>query len=193
MKKNVLIKIAAVLCFAALTLTAASCERLGELFSGIQEEIGNLSQQIQDELNGDDQGERGEYDFVAHDIDGNVVKLKDFSSAKVIMLNYWEPWCPPCIRELPELERLYEEYKDKGLVIVGVFSSTDMDEDARQLISQNGLTYPVVRYEDNLKNYSPSAVPTTLFINANGEVIAKAVVGANDYSGWKAIVDQLLG
>ena len=193
MKKNVLIKIAAVICITALALTAASCERLKQLFSGIKDEIDNLSQQIQDELNGDDQGERGEYDFVTHDIDGNVVKLTDFSSAKVIMLNYWEPWCPPCIRELPELERLYEEYKDKGLVIVGVFSSTDMDEDARQLISHNGLTYPVVRYEDNLKNYSPSAVPTTLFINTKGEVIAKEVVGANDYNGWKALVDQLLG
>ena len=55
---------------------------------------------------------RGKYDFVSHDIDGNVVKLADFASAKVIMLNYWEPWCPPCIRELPELEQLYEAYKD---------------------------------------------------------------------------------
>lgn len=190
MKRKLSIKIAAIICIAAIALAAASCEKVGQLFNGFKDD---LVQQLQNELGGDSQEVRGDYDFVTHDIDGNVVKLTDFSSAKVVMLNYWEPWCPPCIRELPELEQLYEDYKDKGLVIIGVFSSTDMDADARQLISQNGLTYPVVRYEDNLKKYSPSAVPTTLFINANGDIIAEEVVGANDYSGWKAIVDKLLG
>ena len=185
-------KVLAIMCAALMLLCAASCDELKQLYNGIKDEIDDLANQIQEE-DGSDAGKRGPYDFVSHDIDGNEVKLADFASAKVIMLNYWEPWCPPCIRELPELEKLYEAYKDKGLVIVGVFESTDMDADARQLISQNGLTYPIVRYEDALKNYSASAVPTTLFVDASGNLLAKEVVGANDYDGWKALVDSLLG
>ena len=193
MKRSGTAKLLAVLCAAVMLLSAASCERLGQLWSGIKDEIDDLSQQIQNESGDGTSAARGKYDFVSHDIDGNVVKLADFASAKVIMLNYWEPWCPPCIRELPELEQLYEAYKDKGLVIVGVFESTDMDAEARQLISGNGLTYPIVRYEDALRNYSASAVPTTLFVDASGNLLAKEVVGANDYNGWKTIVDKLLG
>ncbi len=193
MKRSGTAKLLAVLCAAVMLLSTASCERLGQLWSGIKDEIDDLSQQIQDESGDGTSAARGKYDFVSHDIDGNVVKLADFASAKVIMLNYWEPWCPPCIRELPELEQLYEAYKDKGLVIVGVFESTDMDAEARQLISGNGLTYPIVRYEDALRNYSSSAVPTTLFVDASGNLLAKEVVGANDYNGWKTIVDGLLG
>ena len=194
MKKANVIRILTVLCAAVMLLTAASCDKLNQLISGSKDEIDNLSQQIQGENgDGDTAGKRGKYDFTAHDIDGNVVKLADFASAKVIMLNYWEPWCPPCIRELPELEKLYEDYKDKGLVIIGVFSEKNMDTDARQLISQNGLTYPIVRYEDALRNYDPSAVPTTLFVDAAGNLLAKEVVGANDYNGWKTLIDSLLG
>ena len=192
MKKAIWMKVLAIMCAALMLLCAASCDELKQLYSEVKDEIDDLSQQIQDE-DGSSAGKRGTYDFVSHDIDGNVVKLADFASAKVIMLNYWEPWCPPCIRELPELEKLYEAYKDKGLVIIGVFESTDMDADARRLISQNGLTYPIVRFEDALKNYSASAVPTTLFVDASGNLLAKEVVGANDYDGWKALVDSLLG
>ncbi|MBO5076798.1 MAG: TlpA family protein disulfide reductase [Clostridia bacterium] len=192
MKRTKPVKVLAILCAAMMLLFAASCDKLKQLYNGIKDEIDDLANQIQEE-DGSDAGKRGTYDFVSHDIDGNEVKLADFASAKVIMLNYWEPWCPPCIRELPELEKLYEAYKDKGLVIVGVFESTDMDADARRLISQNGLTYPIVRYEDALKNYSASAVPTTLFVDASGNLLAKEVVGANDYDGWKALVDSLLG
>ena len=194
MKRTKLVKLLAMLCAALMLLCAVSCDKLEQIYNGIKDEIDDFTQQIQEETGiGQEAGTRGTYDFVSHDIDGNVVKLADFASAKVIMLNYWEPWCPPCIRELPELEKLYEAYKDKGLVIIGVFESTDMDDDARQLISQNGLTYPIVRYEDALKNYSASAVPTTLFVDASGNLLAKEVVGANDYDGWKALVDSLLG
>ena len=65
--------------------------------------------------------------------------------AKVVMINLWEPWCGPCVNEMPGLEKLYEQYKDKGLVILGVFSSQDMDEDARKVIEDAGITYPILK------------------------------------------------
>ena len=186
--------IAAVLAVAAAFMLT-SCEKLNELVGGWGDEFGNLIQELENEENGTSQpeGANGKYDFVSKDVDGRTVRLSDFKDASVVMINYWEPWCGPCLREMPDLARLYENYKDKGLVIVGVFSETGMDKEVRDIIADDGITYPVVRKQGVLKNFNGPYVPTTLFVDANGNPLSDSeVVGSKSYDEWERILKLYL-
>lgn len=127
------------------------------------------------------------------DINGNAVSNADFSDAKLIMINFWEPWCGPCVSEMPELERIYEEYSSKGLVIIGVFSSIGMDDEVRNVLDSCGITYPILRYQDQMEPYASDYVPTTVFLNQNGNVLTdEPIIGANSYYDWKMIIDEYM-
>lgn len=127
------------------------------------------------------------------DINGNSVSNEDFSDAKLIMVNFWEPWCGPCVNEMPDLERIYEEYSSDGLVILGVFSSTGMDDEVREVLDYCGTTYPVLRYQDQMEPYTSDYVPTTVFLNQNGNVLTdEPIIGANSYDDWTMIIDEYM-
>lgn len=130
--------------------------------------------------------------FETTDIDGNVVTLSDFSDAKVIMINLWEPWCGPCVSEMGDLEKLYETYKDQGFVIVGAFSDKD-DASARKIMENNGITYPVVHYDENIAALGTQYVPTTVFIDGSGKLLVnEPCIGAKSYGDWEKILQDLL-
>ena len=78
--------------------------------------------------------------FTTTDLDGATVTLSDFADAKLILVNFWEPWCGPCVGELPDLARLYDTYRDRGLVILGVFQ--DMEDSAKELAESRLRTLP---------------------------------------------------
>src|SRR5512139_2468506 len=58
-------------------------------------------------------------DFTLKDLDGKVVKLSDFRGKKVVLLDFWATWCNICKREMPVLERVYKEYRDRGVEFLG--------------------------------------------------------------------------
>ena len=90
--------------------------------------------------------EQGElFTFSTETFEGEPFTSEDVKDAKLVMINLWEPWCGPCVGEMPDLEKIYEEYKDDGLVILGVFSDTTMDDDAAKILEEAGITYPVLR------------------------------------------------
>ena len=193
--KIVLAKILALVRVLSAAFVLASCEKLNELVSGWSDEFGNLIQELENEENAasEPEGAKGKYDFVSKDVDGRTVKLSDFKDVKVVMINYWEPWCGPCLREMPDLARLYENYKDEGLLIVGVFGETGMDKDVRDIIADNGITYPVVRFQGALTNFKAQYVPTTLFVDADGNLLSDSeVVGSKSYSEWESILKPYL-
>lgn len=137
--------------------------------------------------------------FSIEDLDGNEITEEEFSKHKVTMINFWEPWCGPCVNEMPELEKLYETYKDKGLYIIGVFSATDQVDDVKKIVSDAGTTYPIASYDTNFDVYQTGYVPTTIFVDQNGHVLPasngysdNAIVGGNSYDDWAKIVDGFL-
>ena len=131
--------------------------------------------------------------FAAKDMDGNLVSQNSFGDATLIMINFWEPWCQPCVGEMEDLEHLYEDYKDSGLVIMGVLSSNDYDEDARKIIKELGITYPIVHADTNLALYETDSVPTTIFVDAQGNVLTEEpYIGARDYNDWLTIITDLM-
>lgn len=140
-----------------------------------------------------------ELSFTIKDIDGNAIDESVFSLHTLTMINFWEPWCGPCVSEMPEIEKLYKNYKDKGLYVIGVFSATDQIEEVKSVLQQSGTTYPIAEYSDSFDIYQTGYVPTTIFVDQDGHVIPmtngysdNAIVGSNSYADWAAIVDKYL-
>jgi peroxiredoxin len=114
-------------------------------------------------------------DFTLKDMHGTTVKLADFKG-KAILLNYWATWCGPCKTEIPVLNELYTQYKDRGLAIIGI--SVDDDEPTlREFSKEFPLSYTVVtarEQEDALEAAGPVwGYPTTFFIGRDGSICGK--------------------
>ena len=140
-------------------------------------------------------------DFLFSTVDdaGGEWSEQAFAEARLTMINFWEPWCGPCVSEMPEIEKLYENYKDKGLYIIGVFSATDQLDDVKSVVKSAGTTYPIAIYDQAFDIYQTGYVPTTIFIDQNGHILPSsngysehAIVGANSYENWAELVESFL-
>ena len=159
------------------------------------DEIAAPDASVSDTANGENDitADAGQLDFSTVDFDGNAFTTADLADAKVVLLNFWEPWCGPCVGEIPDLARLYEEYKDQGLLIVGAYSENSMDDDIRSLIEENNITYPIVRAGGNMGEFMTSYVPTTVFADGTGKIISsEPEIGAHNYDEWKALIEDYL-
>ena len=131
--------------------------------------------------------------FTVYDAEGNEVELSDFIG-KPIILNFWASWCPPCLAELVYFERKYQEYGDQVQFLMVNLTSNDTREEADDLITRRGYTFPV--FYDNqssaVRAYKISSIPVTYVINEEGYIIASAV-GSIKSADLQAFIDKLLG
>lgn len=121
-----------------------------------------------------------------------------FANAEVTMINFWEPWCSPCVNEMPDLEKLYENYQDQGFQIIGVYSETGMEYEVDQILKDCHTTYPILLYTTEFDQFQTGYVPTTIFVDSKGHVLDipggdNVVIGGQSYRDWEAIVKKLLG
>ncbi|MFN3660878.1 MAG: TlpA family protein disulfide reductase [Brevinematales bacterium] len=113
----------------------------------------------------------------------SVIRLETYRG-KVVLLNFWATWCPPCQAEIPDLVRLYKEFADR-LVIIGV--SLDRGPHARELVQdfykKFGMNYPVIMGTDQMvmRYGGVSAIPTSFVIDRQGRIVEK-IVGMRNYS-----------
>ncbi len=116
-------------------------------------------------------------DFTLTDLEGNLVTLSDFRG-KAVFINFWATWCPPCRAEMPEIEALYQEYKDKDVVVIGV-DILETREEVVQFVQQGGYSWIFLLDIDGevTANYQIAAIPTSFFIDRQG-VIRGVSVGA---------------
>ena len=121
-------------------------------------------------------------DFTVEMFDGTKTSLAELKG-KVVLLNFWATWCPPCRREMPDIQKLYERYQaeeDPEVVILGVAAPDYGDEGSREEIAQfleeNGYTYPVVMDEGGelFMTYGVFSYPTTFMIDRDGNVFGYA-------------------
>ena len=108
------------------------------------------------------------------------VRLADYRG-KLVLLNFWATWCPPCVAEVPSLNRLYLRFREEGLVILAV--SVDEQEDVyRQFLDRFGVRFPTVRDPERTvsSRYGTMKYPESYLINRQGTVIQK-YVGAEDW------------
>src|SRR6266545_803883 len=120
--------------------------------------------------------------FTLPDPAGKKVSLKDFRG-RIVMLNFWASWCVPCREEMPAMEHLYQEFRDKGFVILSV-NVRDKREDALAFIKNLGVSYPVVFDPTGrwMLRYRAWGLPNTYLIGPEGEELARMRAHADWYS-----------
>ena len=115
--------------------------------------------------------------YTVKDMNGASVKLADYKG-KVILVNFWATWCPPCKAELPGLIELYDRYKDQGLVVLGI-SGDDDAETLRAFASEWKINYPMIVGRDEtdlMDSYGPIyGYPISVIVGRDGSVCGKHV------------------
>lgn len=197
MKKYVCILIAAFL-LTGMTACGEKMDSAGTDDPAVSKESPNdAAEETEDEApdeTGASSSENGlKLDFTTTDINGDPFSDEDIGDAKLVMVNFWEPWCGPCVSEMPELEQLYQDYKDQGFVIVGAFYSSDNLEDAKAIVADLNISYPIVMGNEDLHPFTSRYVPTTVFFDGAGNLLSgEAIVGAKSYDVWEQEMQKYL-
>ncbi|GAP06989.1 peroxiredoxin [Anaerolinea thermolimosa] len=133
-------------------------------------------------------------DFELQTLTGESVSLSSLRG-KPVILNLWASWCPPCQAEMPSFQHVYEDYHERGVVILAVnLTLQDREEDARQFVLKNHLSFPVLLDSGgNVERlYSTRALPTTYFISADGIIRERVIGGPIAEALLRAQVERLL-
>ena len=138
--------------------------------------------------------DEGGMSFTLTTLTGETIDDSIISNNKLTMVNYWATWCGPCVGEIPDLQKINEEYADKGISIIDVLIGDDDYDGARQFMSDTGVTYPVVLPEGVFYTLASGiqAIPTTMFFDSNGQQVGETQIGSMSYSNWVSLIDSLL-
>lgn len=132
-------------------------------------------------------------DFTLPDLNGRKVRLKDLRG-QVVFLNFWATWCIPCRAEMPAMEKLHREFKDKGLVILALNYKESLEQ-IKPFVQELQLTFPILldRNGKVSDRYQVFGLPTSYLLGRKGEVLGTAV-GARDWASEeaKALIRTLL-
>lgn len=118
--------------------------------------------------------------FSLYGLDGRQHSLSEFKG-KVMMINFWGTFCPPCAEEMPAIQEQYALWKEKGVAVLGV----NLDEETitvQSFIKQNKVTFPIL-FDEKLRitrKYGVNSYPTTFFINRQGRIEEIAVGGMTE-------------
>lgn len=106
---------------------------------------------------------------------GVGVSLDDFDG-KLVLLNFWATWCPPCVQEMPSLDALYADLRDDGLVVLGISVDEDAEEYAA-FLRRSGVTFPTARDPERTVStrYGTLKYPESYLISRSGRVLRKYV------------------
>lgn len=184
MQRNVLIVIAIVLL------------AVWGIFDFVKTNEGEQAKQMQQQLQenhivGIGKGEVAP-DFTLMDIDGEVVSLSDFRGKNVI-LNFWATWCPPCKAEMPHMQKFWEHFNEKTVILAVNLTSTEMSEqDVLDFANNYSLTFPIVLDEqgETMRHYRIAAYPTSYVIDTGG-IIREKFEGAVSYDTLKKTMARI--
>ena len=142
--------------------------------------------------------------FETTGVDGKTYTQDIFSKYDLTMVNIFTTWCSPCVNEIPDLEKLYQEMKDKGVGVVGVTLDTvgsggKQDQEAvkkaQVLQKKTKASYPFLIPDSGMMNgrlNGISAFPETFFVDKNGNIVGETYSGSHSLDEWKEIVEKEL-
>ena len=185
---------------AALLLMLGACAPAGNADSSTMPlpSDGNTS----DAAAGDEQtGVMGK--FTTTDLDGNEVDQSIFADYKLTMINVWGTFCPPCIHEMPDLGEIAKEYEEKDVRIVGLVADTlnpdgsisdKQVKTAKEIVEKTGADYLHILPSPDLFHVmsAATALPTTFFVDSEGNQVGFAVISAQSKEKWIETIDKML-
>lgn len=141
--------------------------------------------------------------FSTTDLEGSALDQSMLEDYELTMVNVWATFCGPCLREMPDLGELAEEYREKGVQIVGLVSdvlasdgsvSQEQVSLALDIVEKTGAAYPHLLPSQDLLGILSQIqfVPTTFFVDSQGRQVGSAYVRANTKAQWAEIIDETL-
>ncbi|MFM9414029.1 TlpA family protein disulfide reductase [Peptococcus simiae] len=141
--------------------------------------------------------------FNMETIDGKSFTADDLKGHKLTLVNLMGTFCNPCIAEMPDLEKLNQEMKDKGVQVVGiVVDTTDGGKDvpesvqkAKKIQKETGVTYPLCKPDETVLGNilkDVTTFPTSYLVDENGKVVGQGYAGARSLDQWKEIINSAL-
>ena len=134
--------------------------------------------------------------FDTEDMDGNPVNSQElFSQHEITMVNFWTSWCPHCVEEMGEIEKINARLEEKDCAIIGMLCdgyTEGAKETAEKILEDTGATFLQLMPPDNLNSlFSVTAYPTSIFVNRNGEMIGEPIIGAQYWIYEDAVLSLL--
>lgn len=131
-------------------------------------------------------------DFSLKTYDGQDIRLSDYKGKNVVVINFWQTNCPPCHEEAPMLMDVYNDYKDQGVVFIGV-NAKDPDKLALDYIDQYDITYlNGLDVGDKIQEmYRTDGYPETIVVSFDGEVL-EHYIGQPNETSFRRLLDQAL-
>jgi thiol-disulfide isomerase/thioredoxin len=116
------------------------------------------------------------YDWTVQSLDGQDFKMTEVKG-KVVFLNFWATWCPPCVAEMPSIQQLHEKLKDEGVVFVCI--SNEETSKVSRFVREKGLTFPVYIMQGTPPPvFKTRGIPTTFILSPDGKIAFKHVGSA---------------
>lgn len=136
-------------------------------------------------------GKAKAFNFTLPDLNGKQVSLSDFQG-KIVVLNFWATWCAPCMREMPELEKIQQNYQNRNVQVIGIVVVSNEKEIDRQ-VEYTGVTYPIlIGNKKTIADYGKfTSIPHTFIIDSDGK-IQKQFDGSQKYDDFARELDVLL-
>lgn len=121
------------------------------------------------------------------DLNGNEINLESLKG-KTIFLNFWATWCKPCIKEMPSMDKAYDQLKGDNFVFLA--ASDESMKKINKFVAQQDFSFQFVQIQGDIFNLDIKALPTTFIINPEGQIVYNEI-GARDWHA-QANIDMLL-
>ncbi len=133
-------------------------------------------------------------DFALPSLAGSTIRFSDHHG-RVILLNFWATWCPPCRAEMPSMEKLYQAYRGRGMVILAVSTDRTGRSVVESFVRERGVSFPVLLDPEgeSFAEYGGRGLPTSFLVDRRGRIVS-IEVGAQDWNSTTArmVVETLL-
>lgn len=143
-------------------------------------------------------------EFATQDVNGNTYTKEMFKDYDLTLVNIYTTWCTPCVEEMPELDALYKQMKDKGVNVIGIvldvlnekgeIVQNDLER-AQELVKRAGVSYPTLLPDSTYMNgrlIGIEGFPETFFVDKDGNIVGETYSGSGDLEYWTSVVEKEL-